>query len=83
LKIIESIRNNVSRKLVEQNMGINLIDIQLKRINYNQEVQEKLFHRMISGQNRIAEKYRAQGQGKKQEILGSQIQKKKSKKDKK
>ena len=27
--------------------------------------------------NRIAEKYRAQGQGKKQEILGSQIQKKK------
>lgn len=77
LKIIESIKINVSEKLYNQNMGIDLIDIQLKRINYNKEVQEKLFHRMISGQNRIAEKYRAQGQGKKQEILGSQIQKKK------
>ena len=77
LKIIESIKINVSEKLLDQNMGIDLIDIQLKRINYNKEVQQKLFHRMISGQNRIAEKYRAQGQGKKQEILGSQIQKKK------
>ena len=77
LKIIESIQINVSEKLYNQNMGIDLIDIQLKRINYNKEVQQKLFHRMISGQNRIAEKYRAQGQGKKQEILGSQIQKKK------
>ena len=32
---------------------------------------------MISDQNRIAEKYRAQGQGTKEEIFGSQIQKKK------
>ena len=32
---------------------------------------------MISEQNMIAEKYRAQGQGKKQEILGKQIQKEK------
>jgi membrane protease subunit HflC len=32
---------------------------------------------MISGQNQIAEKYRAQGQGKKQEILGMQVQRKK------
>ena len=77
LEIISSIIANVFEKLTELDMGINIIDIQLKRINYNKEVQEKLFHRMISGQNRIAEKYRAQGQGKKQEILGSQIHKKK------
>lgn len=77
LEIISSIFTNVQEKLTELDMGIDIIDIQLKRINYNKEVQEKLFHRMISGQNRIAEKYRAQGQGKKQEILGSQIQKKK------
>ena len=32
---------------------------------------------MISEQNMIAEKYRAQGQGKKQEILGTQIHKEK------
>ena len=56
-------------------MGIQVIDIQLKRINYNKQVQAKLFNRMISEQNMIAEKYRGQGQGKKQEILGMQIQK--------
>tara|TARA_B100000945_G_scaffold194074_1_gene155864 strand:- start:762 stop:1697 length:936 start_codon:yes stop_codon:yes gene_type:complete len=77
LVIIASILNNVTEKLSELNMGIEVIDIQLKRINYNSQVREKLFNRMISDQNRIAEKYRAQGQGQKQEILGKQIQKKK------
>ena len=50
-------------------MGIEIIDVQLKSINYNNQVQTKQFNRMVSEQNMIAEKYRAQGQGKKQEIL--------------
>ena len=58
-------------------MGIEILDIQLKRINYTRQVQDQVFNRMISGQNQIAEKYRAQGQGKKQEILGMQVQRKK------
>jgi membrane protease subunit HflC len=58
-------------------MGIEILDVQLKRINYTSQVQEQVFKRMISGQNQIAEKYRAQGQGKKQEILGMQVQRKK------
>ena len=58
-------------------MGIEIIDIQLKRINYTPQVQEQVFNRMISEQNMIAEKYRAQGEGRKQEILGKQIQKEK------
>ena len=77
LKIIESILESVSAKLVELGMGIEILDIQLKRINYTPQVQEQVFHRMISGQNQIAEKYRAQGQGRKQEILGMQVQRKK------
>jgi len=77
LKIIESILQSVSKKLVELNMGIEILDVHLKRINYTQTVQEQVFNRMISGQEQIAEKYRAQGQGKKQEILGSQVQRKK------
>ena len=40
-------------------------------------MQDQVFNRMISGQNQIAEKYRAQGEGKKQEILGMQVQRKK------
>jgi len=77
LAIIESILNSVSKRLLELNMGIEILDVQLKRINYTRQVQEQVFNRMISGQNQIAEKYRAQGQGKKQEILGMQVQRKK------
>ena len=64
-------------KLNELNMGIEIVDVQIKRVSYNKQVQNKLFNRMISEQNMIAEKYRAQGQGSKQEILGTQIQKEK------
>ncbi len=77
LDIIESILSSVENNLTDLNMGIEVLDVQLKRINYNQQVQEKLFNRMISEQNRIAEKYRAQGQGEKQQIMGKQIQRKK------
>tara|TARA_B100000902_G_C27306583_1_gene915870 strand:+ start:2144 stop:3076 length:933 start_codon:yes stop_codon:yes gene_type:complete len=76
-KIIESILTNVSEKLSELKLGIEVVDVQIKRVAYNLQVQEKLFNRMISEQNMIAEKYRAQGQGSKQEILGKQIQKEK------
>ena len=77
LKIIESILESVSKRMLDLDMGIKILDVQLKRINYNNQVQEQVFNRMISGQNQIAEKYRAQGQGKKQEILGMQVQRKK------
>ena len=77
LDILQSIKNNVALRLSDLKMGIEVVDIQLKRINYNKQVQAKLFNRMISEQNMIAEKYRGQGQGKKQEILGMQIQKSK------
>ena len=77
LTIINSILESVSKRLLDLNMGIEILDVQLKRINYNRQVQEQVFKRMISGQNQIAEKYRAQGQGKKQEILGMQVQRKK------
>ena len=77
LIIIDSILESVSSRLLDLNMGIEILDVQLKRINYTSQVQEQVFNRMISGQNQIAEKYRAQGQGKKQEILGMQVQRKK------
>ena len=77
LEIVESILESVSTRLLDLKMGIEILDVQLKRINYTSQVQEQVFKRMISGQNQIAEKYRAQGQGKKQEILGMQVQRKK------
>lgn len=50
--------------------GIELIDVRLKRLNYNQEVQLKVFDRMISEREKIAAKYRSEGEGKSSEILG-------------
>ena len=77
LNILSDIVTNVATRLEDLDMGILVLDVQLKRIDYNSQVQSKLFNRMISEQNMIAEKYRAQGEGKKQEILGIQIQKEK------
>ena len=77
IDIINSILSKVEEKLIELNMGIEVVDVQIKRVSYNKQVQTKLFNRMVSEQNMIAEKYRAQGEGKKQEILGKQIQKEK------
>jgi membrane protease subunit HflC len=77
IEIINSILQSVSERLVNLNMGIEILDVHLKRINYIQTVQEQVFNRMISRQEQIAEKYRAQGQGKKQEILGMQVQREK------
>ena len=75
--IVQSILNSVESKLAELNIGISIDDFQIKRMSYNKQVQDKLFNRMISEQNMIAEKYRAQGEGRKQEILGKQIQREK------
>lgn len=50
--------------------GIKLVDVQLKRISYNESVQEKVYDRMISGQQRIAEKIRSIGKGEQAKIRG-------------
>jgi membrane protease subunit HflC len=50
--------------------GIKLIDVRIKRLNYNQEVQAKVFERMISERNKIAAKYLSEGEGDSSEILG-------------
>jgi membrane protease subunit HflC len=75
--ITRNIIDSVKMKLAELKLGIEVIDLQIKRIDYNSEVQQKVFDRMISEQKRVAEKYRAIGQGEKQRILGKQSQKKK------
>ncbi len=50
--------------------GIELIDIKIKRINYTNEVLQKIYERMISERNKVAAQYIAEGEGQKAEILG-------------
>lgn len=50
--------------------GIRLIDVRIKRVNYERSVQKKVYERMISERKRIAERFRSSGQGAKAEIVG-------------
>lgn len=50
--------------------GVELADIKVRRINYVESVQQKVFERMISERKRIAERYRSEGGGKRAEIEG-------------
>ena len=67
-KITRIIIKNASPRLKE--LGIELLDLRFKRINYVEEVQDKIFERMISERKRIAEKFRSEGQGEAARILG-------------
>ncbi len=57
-------------ELVSQ-YGIEILDVKIKRLNYVEDVRQKVYERMISERQRIASKYRSEGEGSKAEILGS------------
>ena len=50
--------------------GIELVDVQLRRIAYVESVQEKVYQRMISERLRIAEKIKSIGKGESAKITG-------------
>jgi membrane protease subunit HflC len=60
----------VKAQAVMPEYGIELADIQFKRVNYVDSVQQKVFERMISERKRIAQLYRSEGLGKSSEIGG-------------
>jgi membrane protease subunit HflC len=59
----------IASELVPQ-YGIELLDVQIKRLNYIEDVRKKVYERMDSERQRIASKYRSEGEGKKAEIVG-------------
>jgi membrane protease subunit HflC len=73
---IEHGREKITRMIIEAatpriaELGIELLDLRLKRINYVDEVQQKIFERMIAERKRIADKFRSEGQGEAAKILG-------------
>jgi membrane protease subunit HflC len=76
LEEIETGREGITRQILERaseraaDLGIELIDLRLKRINYVEEVQQDVFARMIAERNRIAERYRSEGEGEAARIGG-------------
>ncbi len=67
-KITEGILSQAQPKLDQ--FGIELVDVKIKRINYVEEVQKTVFDRMIAERRQIAEKFRSEGRGEAQKILG-------------
>ncbi len=53
-----------------EDLGIELLDLRLKRINYVAEVQQDVFARMIAERQRIAAEFRSEGQGESARISG-------------
>ncbi len=76
LEEIEKGRPGITQEILERassrtpDLGIELIDFRLKRINYVEEVQQDVFARMIAERKRIAERYRSEGQGEAARIRG-------------
>lgn len=64
----KEIHDTAKPKLAE--FGIDLLDIRFKRINYNEEVQSRIYERMISERQQIAERFRSEGAGEAAKILG-------------
>jgi membrane protease subunit HflC len=73
---IETGRERIAEIILEKSseitpeFGVELKDVRIKRINYVEEVQRKVFDRMIAERQRIAAKYRSEGDGKSAEIRG-------------
>ncbi len=67
-KILEMIKEQAASKLKE--FGIELIDVDIKRVNYIEEVRKAVYARMIAERKRIAEKFRSEGRGEARRIEG-------------
>ena len=51
-------------------LGIEILDVRFKRINYVEDVRRKVYERMISERKRVADQYRSEGQGEASRING-------------
>jgi len=76
LEEIEVGREAITRQILARasertaDLGIEILDVRFKRINYVEEVQQDVFARMIAERQRIAEQYRSEGQGEAARIQG-------------
>jgi membrane protease subunit HflC len=67
-KMTRGIMEQVAPKMVQ--LGIEIEDFRIKRINYVEEVRKKVYERMIAERKQISEKFRSEGQGESKSIEG-------------
>lgn len=80
IEILEDI--SVGRAIIEKiilekanertaDLGVRILDFRFKRMNYVDEVRDRVYDRMISERNRIADQFRSEGQGEARKIEGN------------
>ena len=67
-KIRLEILENAKPRTVD--LGIEILDVRFKRINYVEEVRRKVYERMIAERTRIADRFRSEGEGEASRIKG-------------
>jgi modulator of FtsH protease HflC len=80
IEVLEDItvgRDSIEKMILERanarttDLGIRILDFRFKRVSYVQEVRDRVYDRMISERNRIADQFRSEGQGEARVILGN------------
>jgi len=76
LEIIQFGRNVIRQEVLAAaqsrttDLGIEILDVQFKRIKYVEEVSRKVYERMIAERRRIADRFRSEGEGEASRIQG-------------
>ena len=68
--IRQEILKNATERVQEADLGIELLDVQFKRINYVEDVRRSVYERMIAERQRIAERFRSEGEAEAARIRG-------------
>ena len=67
-KLLNMIQKQAESKI--KDFGIQLVDVDIKRVNYIEQVRRAVYSRMIAERKRIAEKFRSEGRGEARRIEG-------------
>lgn len=69
----DKIESMILKKVNERtsDLGIKILDFRFRRVNYVEEVRNRVYDRMISERNRIAEQFKSEGQGEALKIQGN------------
>ncbi len=68
-KITRGIMEQAQPKLVD--FGIELVDVQIKRLDYVEQVRKSVYSRMIAERKQMAQKFRSEGEGEARSIEGN------------
>jgi membrane protease subunit HflC len=80
IEVLENItvgRDRIERIILEKanertvDLGVRILDFRFKQMNYVDEVRDRVYDRMISERNRIADQFRSEGQGEARIIEGN------------